>query len=196
LHVNTANIGGITWRPSEKLWLSYNQTTDIRFASYLKDEALLTASVPTRGSRLIQKYKGTTYGTPTEHVADVKIFRTAEMVLIRAEALAETNNLVAAAADLNALRAARITGYTNVILATQADAITQIMSERFKELAFEGHRFWDLKRRNLPVERLVADAPNAAALTLPAGSFRFLLPIPNPEILANPVIQQNPGYTN
>jgi hypothetical protein len=62
-------------------------------------------------------------------------------------------------------------------------------------LPYEGHRFWDLKRRNLPVSRLLADAPNANAQTLAAGSFRFLLPIPNPEINANPLIQQNPGYS-
>jgi hypothetical protein len=42
---------------------------------------------------------------------------------------------------------------------------------------------------------LLADAPNANAQTLAAGSFRFLLPIPNPEINANPLIKQNPGYS-
>jgi hypothetical protein len=70
------------------------------------------------------------------------------------------------------------------------------MNERFKELPFEGHRFWDLKRRNLPVSRDAADAPTATGTTLPAGNFRFLLPIPNSEVQANPKIQQNPGYTN
>ena len=118
------------------------------------------------------------------------------MYLIRAEANAELNNLVAATNDLNTLRAARINGYTNVTLATKDAAITAIMEERFKELPYEGHRFWDLKRRNLPVNRLTNDAPNANSTTLAAGSFRFLLPIPNAEIQANPLIQQNPGYTN
>ena len=74
--------------------------------------------------------------------------------------------------------------------------IDAIMNERFKELPFEGHRFWDAKRRNLPINRLAADARTAASTTLPAGNFRFILPIPNSEILANPKIQQNPGYTN
>jgi hypothetical protein len=118
------------------------------------------------------------------------------MYLIRAEAKAETGDLAGAAADLNALRAARITGYVNAVFPTKDGLITAIMDERFKELPFEGHRFWDAKRRNLPITRLAADAPNAAASLLPAGNFRFLLPIPNSEIQANALIQQNPGYTN
>ena len=118
------------------------------------------------------------------------------MYLIRAEAKAETNDLAGAAADVNALRAARITDYTDVSFATKEEAIAAILQERFKELAFEGHRFWDLRRRGLPVERLASDAPSANGTTLPAGNFRFLLPIPNPEIQANPLMLQNPGYTN
>lgn len=191
---NAANIGTITWRPSDKLYNAYDQVNDIRFASYIKDEAALIAAG--RPGRIISKYAGTPYGTPAENVADAKVFRTGEMYLIRAEANAELNNLVGATNDLNTLRAARINGYTNVTLATKDDAIAAIMDERFKELPYEGHRFWDLKRRNLPVSRLSTDAPSSNSQTLPAGSFRFLLPIPNAEIQANPLIQQNPGYTN
>lgn len=193
----SANSGAISqtaWVPSSKLWNAYDQTNDIRYTSYFRTEPLLAAAG--RPSQLVAKYRGTTYGTPGEHVADAKVFRTGEMYLIRAEANAELNNLVGATNDLNTLRAARINGYTNVTLATKDAAITAILEERFKELPYEGHRFWDLKRRNLPVSRLLADAPNANAQTLAAGSFRFLLPIPNPEINANPLIQQNPGYTN
>lgn len=191
---SSAAISQVAWLPSSKLMNSYDQTNDVRFGVYFRTEPLLAAAG--RPSILIAKYRGTTYGTPTEHVADAKVFRTGEMYLIRAEAYAENNNLTAAATDLNTLRAARISGYTDIALATKDAAINAIIEERFKELPYEGHRFWDLKRRNLPVTRLVADAPNANSVTLAAGSFRFLLPIPNPEINANPLIQQNPGYTN
>lgn len=191
---NSSNIGTVTWAPSDKLWNSYDKVNDIRFSSYLKDEPALSSAG--RSSRIIQKYAGTGYGTAAENVADAKVFRTGEMYLIRAEAKAETNDLAGAAADLNALRTARITGYVPEVFASRQALIDAIVQERFKELAFEGHRFWDLRRRNLPVERLASDAPTSNAVTLPAGNFRFRLPIPNAEIQANPLIQQNEGYTN
>jgi starch-binding outer membrane protein, SusD/RagB family len=193
---STANIGTVTWAPSNKIWNAYGTTdsTDIRFPVYLKDEPLLAAK--NRPSRIINKYAGGGYAAANENVADAKVFRTAEMYLIRAEAKAEKNDLVGGAKDLNDLRAARIRNYTPGVFTSKDALITAIINERFKELAFEGHRFWDLRRRNLPVERLAADAPNAAAMILPAGNFRFVLPIPNAEIQANPLIKQNPGYTN
>ncbi len=187
-------VGTVTWAPSDKIWDSYDQTNDIRFSSYLKDEPLLTKA--NRSSRIISKYGGTGYTTSNENVADAKVFRTGEMYLIRAESRAEVGDLSGAEQDLNALRAARIAGYTPALFGSKDALITAVIQERFKELAFEGHRFWDLRRRGLPVERLASDAPNANAMILPAGNFRFLLPIPNAEIQANPLIQQNPGYTN
>lgn len=186
----TAAMGTITWLPSNKLWDSYDQTNDVRFSSYLKTEALYVSPRP---NKIISKYSGGAYGTPTENIADAKVFRTGEMYLIRAEAKAELNNSTAAD-DLNALRAARINGYVNETFATKDLLIDAIMMERFKELPFEGHRFWDLKRRGLPVSRLSTDAPSANATTLAAGNFRFLLPIPKSEVDANPLIKQNAGY--
>ena len=191
----TTAIGSISWTPSDKLWNSYNQATDIRFASYLKDEPLLLTQ-SRASTRLIAKYAGTGYGTTNENVANVKVFRTGEMYLIRAEAKAENADLTGAAADLNALRAARISGYVDQAFATKDALITAIMDERFKELPYEGHRFFDLKRRNLPVSRSTVDAPNTASQTLPAGNFRFIMPIPLPEMQANPAMVQNPGYGN
>lgn len=187
----------ISWIPSSKLWEAFDQDNDIRFSSYLIYEPVVANLTPVYG-RLVHKYAGSGYATNNENVADIKIFRTGEMYLIRAEARAELGSFAganSAESDLNALRAARITGYSNESFPSQQAVTDAIIEERFKELAFEGHRFWDLRRWGLPVERLAADAPSTQGTTLPAGNFRFLLPIPQSERLANPDMQQNPGYT-
>lgn len=192
---NATNIGTVTWMPTDKLWNSYDPVNDVRFAAYFKDEPLLASKA--RPSKIVQKYAGSEYGSANENVNNAKVFRTGEMYLIRAEARAEQDRFTggnSAESDLNALRAARIQGYTNVTLASKQAAIDAIMLERFKELAYEGHRFWDLKRKGLPVERLASEAPSTNAVTLPAGNFRFQLPIPNVEIQANKLMEQNPGY--
>jgi len=198
LYRNTSTattIGTVFWIPSSKLWDSYDQANDVRFSSYMKTEPVLAAA--NRQSRLITKYAGTAYGTSGENVADAKVFRTAEMYLIRAEARAESGSISganSAESDINALRAARINNYVPVTFASKAEAIDAILLERFKELAFEGHRFWDLKRRGLAVLRIGTDAPTSTGATLPAGNYRFVLPIPEIEMQANNLMTQNPGY--
>jgi starch-binding outer membrane protein, SusD/RagB family len=127
---------------------------------------------------------------------DVKACRISEMYLIRAEANAKlaTPNLTSAAADLNLLRSQRITGYVNATFATASILIDAILDERYKELCFEGFRFLDLKRNNLPVQRDLSDVTSATWQTLATGNYRFVLPIPQYEILANPNAIQNSGY--
>lgn len=177
--------GDVFFEPSDKLKQQFNRTTDIRFNSYFLVSA--TAS----DTALVRKFFSSSRGPK---IVDVKLMRTAEMYLIRAEARAENNDLVGAAADINALRTARITGYTPVAYTDKAVAINDIMNERFKELCFEGFRFFDLKRRVLAVNRLLTDVTSPLWQTLPAGNFRFALPIPQDEIFANPSYLQNPGY--
>src|SRR6187402_122487 len=192
---NATTIGTVFWIPSSKLWDSYDQANDIRFSSYMKTEPLLTAA--NRQSRLIIKYAGTAYGTAGENVADAKVFRTAEMYLIRAEAKAELGNFTganSAESDINDLRTARINNYVPVTFSSKSEAFDAIILERFKELAFEGHRFWDLKRRGLAVQRIGTDAPTSTGATLPAGNFRFVIPIPEIEMQANNLMTQNQGY--
>jgi hypothetical protein len=87
----------------------------------------------------------------------------------------------------------RITGYINASFATATDLITAVLDERFKELCFEGFRFYDLKRNNLPVQRNASDA-SSDWQTLPVGSYRWVLPIPQAETNANPNMAQNDGY--
>jgi hypothetical protein len=191
---SAANIGTVVWTVSDKLYNSYT-TSDVRRDAYFFNEPILQAA--SRPSLIIRKYAGGTYGSATENVVNSKVMRTAEMYLIRAEARAEQDKISgpnSAESDLNTLRANRITGYTDVTLTSKEQAIDEIMLERFKELAFEGHRFWDLKRRGRPVERLPADSPSAAAATLPANDFKFALPIPLTEMQANKLMVQNDGY--
>jgi len=179
----TTLAGSIYIAPSDKLVQSFS-ADDIRKNAYIGTNGA--------GNNYINKF----YGSPRGgRMVDIKACRTAEMYLIRAEAYAKltTPNVSAGAADLNFLRGKRITGYTDESFASAADLITAVMNERFKELCFEGFRLYDLKRNNLPVQRNASDA-NPAWQTLPAGSYRFVMPIPQGEILANPNMVQNEGY--
>ena len=117
------------------------------------------------------------------------------LYLIRSEAYAEKSNLTLAEDDLNALRAARISGYINESFASKDEIKTALLTERFKELAFEGHRHFDLRRYNLPITRLPEDAVNALGATLlSTQDARYVFPIPNSELKANKNMIQNPGY--
>ncbi|MCY4780769.1 RagB/SusD family nutrient uptake outer membrane protein [Sphingobacterium sp. UT-1RO-CII-1] len=187
----------VSWAPSEKLWNSYDQKNDVRFNAYLIDEPILEQAGKLH--KILKKYSGTGYATSNENVADIKVFRTGEMYLIRAEARAEINQYTganSAESDINILRGQRITDYKGVTFASKDVALSNIMEERFKELALEGHRFWDLKRKGLPVVRTGADIPSEDGKTLEAGNFRFVMPIPKSEMNANNLMKQNPGYNN
>ena len=169
--------------PSNKLIDSYDPD-DIRFETFI--------GFTGAGDPYVNKFFASPRGN---RVVDIKAIRTAEMYLIRAEAYAEstTPNLVAGAADLNTLRAARIAGYVDQAFGTKEALVTAVLEERFKELCFEGFRLWDLKRKGLPVQRTSQDA-SPGWQTLPATSFRFILPIPQAATLANPNTIQNDGY--
>ena len=79
--------------------------------------------------------------------------RTAEVMLIAAEANARLGNNSAAMQYINDLRIKRIYGYqAEVAPSSQTDMIKLIITERRKELLFGFHRFWDLKRFNTESE--------------------------------------------
>ncbi len=179
----TTTGGTVSIAPSDKLIASYD-VADIRANTYIGTNA--------SGNKFVNKFFFSNRGG---RVVDLKASRISEMYLIRAEAYAKRGapDLAAGAADLNLLRSNRIFGYTNETFATSAALIDAVLEERFKELAFEGFRFFDLKRNNLPVERLISDA-NAAWQTLPSSSNFFVLPIPRYELQANPNMVQNDGY--
>jgi len=174
----------IIYAPSKELRDLYDQVNDTRYSAYILDLG---------GRYTLNKYRGG--DAANLNLADIKVMRTGEMYLIRAEAYAEKNNLVAGAADLNALRRARITGYVDEVFVTKDALINAIITERFKELAFEKSRYFDLKRKLLPITRIPEDAINAlGAVNLDQTKREYLMPIPLAEINANKNMQQNTGY--
>ncbi|HEX6334491.1 MAG TPA: RagB/SusD family nutrient uptake outer membrane protein, partial [Flavisolibacter sp.] len=177
----TTTGGDIYIAPSDKLIAAY-ETGDIRRTAYI--------GYNTNGAPYVNKFFTSSKGG---RIVDMKAMRMAEMYLIRAEAYAKlpSPNVAAGRADLNALQTARNATLSNPT--TAQELVDAVMLERFKELAFEGFRFWDLKRNMLPVQRLASDA-NAEWQTLPVNSFRWVMPIPRQEIIANPNTVQNPGY--
>ena len=70
--------------------------------------------------------------------------RYAEILLIHAEAKTKLNDIPGAKESLNALRNKR--GLPNTPSNSPAEMMAAIEHERIVELAFEGHRYWDLRR--------------------------------------------------
>lgn len=175
--------GDIFFEPADKLKDLFDRDNDIRYVTFFGSDGGDTS--------IVTKYPGSARGP---QINDLKLVRLAEMYLIRAEAYAEKSQLTNAANEINALRRERIAGYSDVAFASKDIAISEIMDERFKELCFEGFRFFDLKRRTLPISRNLSDSRNGNWQTLAANSYLFALPIPQTEFSGNANMVQNPGY--
>jgi hypothetical protein len=123
---------------------------------------------------------------------NIPLIRTPEIILNRAEAQFYLGNENAARADLATIISNR---YTNngapvtVTVATSGTAlINEILRQRRLELAFEGHRFFDMKRNG-------ENFPRPGGLpTTEYVDTRILAPIPQADINANPNLVQNAGY--
>lgn len=130
------------------------------------------------------------YGTADEDNNNIVVFRLAEMYLIRAEARAKLNRASGANSaleDINVLRDRAKAPLIRVF--SQAQALQAIEDERRMELAFEGHRWYDLVRTGR------ANAVMSAFSANWKNTYE-LWPIPQTEIQNNPSLvgNQNPGY--
>lgn len=111
------------------------------------------------------------------------VVRLADVILMQAEALNELGRTTEAVPFLNQIRERAGIAPTNA--ATQSDVRLAIESERYVELCFEGHRWFDLVRNG----RAQDFVPN---LTDPD---RILWPVPVRELDLNPnLLPQNPSY--
>lgn len=128
-------------------------------------------------------------------MASPVFLRWGEVILNRAEAYAKLNQNDKALADVNVLRirahipaegmfaTSKMHGYTNVL--------DVVLDERRMELAFEGHRMWDLVRNHLPMDRRYSGVQIWEVID--CNDNRIQYPIPFDEISTSG-IPQNPGY--
>lgn len=136
--------------------------------------------------RMTRKYPDAATNTD-----NAPLLRTSEVYLTRAEALAELNGVNQVSVDLvNPIRTrAGLPAWTVDQFTSKEALVNAILTERRKELCFEGHRRMDLLRRGLPLRSSGAQASAAAF-----GAPKTILPIPQREIDLNSNLVQNTGY--
>ena len=113
------------------------------------------------------------------------VLRLSEMYLTRAEAGIRGASGVNAVSDLTAVAEAR--GAT-----PQQATQNGVFTERWKELAWEGHLWFDLARTGRDMTR--TDIAGNVPTSIPAGDYRWAKPLPEREFTVNENLVQNDGY--
>lgn len=117
------------------------------------------------------------------------VIRFADVLLMYAEAANENGNLAGAVEALNRVRErATMPPYptADFPVSTAEEVFEAIVHERRVELAFEYHRFNDLRRWGLAPEIL-----SGLGYTSPRNRF---MPLPQAEVDTNPNLDQNPNF--
>ena len=137
----------------------------------------------------VYKYLDPTATANGEGSNNFPVLRYADVVLMYAEALNEQAAASTEAyANVNRIRSrAGIPNLTPNL--TQAQFRDSLLLERRLELAFEGHRWFDLSRRKKLIEALKIQNPS-----IKVEEYHYLYPIPQTERDSNPKLSQNPGY--
>lgn len=128
--------------------------------------------------RMTGKYPNVTAG--------IRVIRYAEVILNYAEALLQDGQAGVALTVLNSIPTSR-----NASLYTTA-TLDNILAERRKELAMEGHRFFDLMRHRMAVPKV--DPGQTFEDDILFGSTLLPFPIPQAELDANYNMEQNEDY--
>tara|TARA_R110002051_G_scaffold167383_1_gene238073 strand:+ start:15365 stop:16759 length:1395 start_codon:yes stop_codon:yes gene_type:complete len=166
-------------RPTDELISAYEEG-DLRFepsigTSYVNNEGEVVES------NFVRKYQS---NPPTENDSDnnVIVFRYADVLLMLAEAIGESSESY----DLiNEVR--KRAGLDDIDAATPGSFVDKLLKERQVELAFENHRWADIKRFGVVNDRLIeAEGDEINALNI-----RDLYFIPQREMDINTNFVQN-----
>lgn len=159
------------WAPNDKLVALLN---DPNVGGNRKE--LIAQTSPPGNLWYGKLYYRTPLGTDPAYV-----IRMAELYLIRAEARAQLGKTASALADLNAVRDRAAVPASQA--ATKDALLLAIETERQVEFPFEADRWFNLIRTGRVATVLGITDAN-----------KYVLPIPNSEILADKALTQNQGY--
>lgn len=189
VHMNTYDISEVTWiygnniAGPEGFWFSEDLVK-----AFSADDKRLDIYIIVSGSSHIANKNQATYEPG-------QTLRIAEAYLNRAEAYARmTGKQSDAMSDLNTLRAHRITGYQNTTIADANELLDAIRLERRKELCYEGHRWFDLRRYGMPAIKHVFKADQDSPVltyTLKEKDPMYTLPLPASVTDKNTSLEQN-----
>lgn len=152
-------------RPSGDIMALFDPSGDIRFLD-------LTVRETASGDYAIAADGSNAYRTT---------FRVGELYLNMAEAYARLGNSAAARDTLLALKRNRLSASyfateSLTVEALEGDALLQaVMDERARELAFQGHRWFDLRRTS---QKQLIHRYNGAIYRLNRADARYTIPIP------------------
>ncbi|PJJ10478.1 putative outer membrane starch-binding protein [Flavobacterium sp. 1] len=160
---------------------------------------------------LIYKYIGDSEGTKELQDSDTHwfVYRYGDVLLLKAEALAELNQGAEALAiidDIRLKRRAIAQTAQSVDASSKNGVIDYVLAERSRELAFEGKRWFDMLRVarrnnyarkdiliNAAIENAPADQQQSIIAKLQDPNSHYL-PINTGELYTNKALVQNPFY--
>lgn len=185
-------------------------TPNLRLNSQTFNQLMSTQDLRMCGMKTpVWKYQGTdqkgqTKRTDAQRDGNFIYYRYADVLLMKAEALNETGNLVEANALVRQI--ANRAGMTHLDALNKANLRQAIMDERGREFVLEGKRWFDLlrnaKRNHFQNKQIIvnmilsgADVKQQAILrTRVYDTMSYYLPIPEDELLYNQNLVQNPYY--
>lgn len=129
--------------PSTLVTVPDNFTTEAEAGDLRLSKAVRRVAASRSLGGITGNYDPNVYPSQT---SPIDIIRDEELILISAEAKANTNNLTGAVADINVIRrrAGGLPVYSGPV--TQAALINEVLKQRRYSLFYEGHRWVDLRR--------------------------------------------------
>ncbi len=137
------------------------------------------------------KFRGTAYPDDRYFENEIVLYRAAEMILFKAEALAALNRVSEAKTELDKIRVrAGIGLYSGAM--DKVSFEKELLNERAREFWLELKRWPDMVRFHFGGSiNIYNEVPNLLGKTVPLFS-----PIPNTQIFINPNLKQTEGYAN